>query len=346
MKSLYILATCLVAFISFPTAYAQNVSREKKFSGRFPADKGKLVIDNRYGKLDINTWDKNEVTVEITVTAKAKSPEKAEDLLDRVSIKEPDKGAGIYYKTVIEKSVVTNGEFKIDYVINMPRRQTATFINKYGDINISDVDGKLDIDLAYGNLQTASIKGSDNDIKVRFGSATINSIEAGTISSSYSRLSIDKAGNLDVSNQFANTVIGTARSVDIEQKYGDFKIGAVNQLKGTVQYAGLSVDKLLKNTQITLKYCSTAKFNYVGPDVNNVDVTSGFSNISFHFDNAASLSADLSVSFGNAHNNASNISLTAYDNSSFGNTSKYKMKVGTGRGNMTLKMEYGNVVFK
>lgn len=346
MKNMHILAVLLLIATWFSAA-GQNV-KEKKITGRFPADKGKLVIDNRYGKLDINTWDKNEVTVDITITAKAKSAGKAQEILDKISISEPQaNSSGIHYKTIIEKGKTSgnNTEFSINYVVNMPRKHTSELTNKFGDIELADVDGKLNIDLEYGGLKTGAIRGGDKDIKVGFGSANISSIETGNIKSSYSKLTIGTAGSIEVSNQFEKTNIGTVRNLDIAQKYGDLKIGSVSQLKGTMQYAGLFVDKLLKSVEMTLKY-SNAKFDYVGPDADNINITSSFGNLSFHFDNAASLSGDVAASFGNVTDHAGNISLTKSGANTPGTTANHKVKIGGGRGSMDITVSYGNVDFR
>jgi hypothetical protein len=350
MKSLYTLAACVVIAVWAPAATGQTVSKEKKVSGRFSADRGKLLIDNSYGKLHINTWDKDEVTVDITITAKSKSAGAAQELLDKVSIIEPkNNGSDIYYKTVIgkDKSAETKGEFRIDYVINMPRWHTAAFKNKFGDIDIADVHGKLQIDLEYGDLKAGAMRGSDKDITVGFGSATITSIETGNIRSSYSKLSIDKGGSLKVLNQFGKTNIGTVRDLVIDQKYGDLKIGSVNQLKGEAKFAGVTVDKLLKSMQMTVSHSGEAKFEYVGPDVDYINVNSSFSNLYCYFDKAASLTANVEVSFGNVNNSGGNISVSRSKSGNPGQTSNsYHGKIGSGKGSLVMHVSYGNVVFK
>jgi len=349
MKNLIILAIWIYSVTWLPVAYGQTFSKEEKISARFSGDREKLVIDNRYGKLDVNTWDKNEVTVDITVTAKAKSADDAQKILEAISITQPkNKSDGIYYKTVIakQKHGITSSEINIDYVINMPRKLTAEFTNKFGDIEISDVTGKLTIDLEYGGLKTGAISGNDNDIKVGFGNAVIPSIETGTIRCSYSKLSIDKAGSINVFNQFEKTTITSVHDLHIEQKYGDLKIGSVSRLEGNVQFAGLVVDKLLKSVQMTLKYSSAARFENVGPDVDNVDINSSFSSLFFHFDNEASLSCDVDASFGNVSNSAHNVSLTTSGSGIPAQGTTYKGKVGSGHGSMALHVSYGNVTIK
>lgn len=345
MKSIYLLAACLLLITGMPAANGQTVLKEKKFSGHFPASRGKLVIDNRYGKLTISTWDKNEVTVNITVTAKGTSSGHAQQLLDRISITEPPaQGSGIHYKTVIGNSTVTGGEFRIDYVVSMPRSHAAAFINKHGDIDLADMQGKLEIDLEYGSLKTAGIRGTDKDIRVGFGSATIPSIEAGSIRLLHSNLAIGNAGTIRVANQNGNTTINASRFLDIDQKYGDLRIGSANQLKGTVQYASMTVDKLLKSVQLTIKYCTKAAFSYIGPEVSNIDVDASFSNLSYDFDRAASLSAEMTVSFGNVSSDwGASLNTGA---ARPGQAVVHRIKIGGGQGTMKLNVGYGNIALR
>jgi len=343
-----ILCTIAAYMLTVTLTFGQTVSKEKKLSGRFAASKGKLTIDNSYGKLTINTWDRSEITVDITITAKAVSAGDAQELLNRVAISEPqNNGTGIFYKTVITKEnrSISNSEFHVDYIVNMPARHTAEFANRYGDIRISDIEGKLSINLEYGDLTTANIRGNDNDIKISYGSASIAYLEGGDIKASYSRLSITKAGSINVSNQFETTTIATVRNLDVDQKYGNLKIGAVEQLKGSTQYADLSVDKLMKSVQMKLSHCGNAKFDYVGPSVGTININSSFSNLSYHFDKNASLSGNIMVSFGNVSNEVNNILLITSGRSNAGAAS-YKAKIGNGNGNLDVKASYGNVLFK
>jgi hypothetical protein len=349
MKSLPILTACLVVLLCAEMAHGETVTKEKKISGRFPASKGKLIVDNRYGKLTVNTWDRNELTVDITVTAKAFSENAATELLNKVSIVEPgDKSTGVYYKTEIGNGRLSanRGEFRIDYIINMPRRHTAELINKYGDIEISDAEGKVRIDLDYGSLKTGTLEGGDKEIDVSYGNASIVSIGTARVTSSYANLSIQKAGSLDVSSKSGNTRIGTVHDLDIDQKYGDLKVGSVNRLSGNVEYGGLIVDKVMKSLQMTLKYSPGAKYGYIGPDVDKISVSSAYSNLYFHFDNAASLSTEVAIRYGRVNNSASNISLTESESDKTGLASRYTGKVGRGSGTMELDVIYGNVVFK
>lgn len=349
MKGLYMIAACLLSVMCLPTAYGQSVSREKKYSGRFPADRGKLIVDNRYGKLDIRTWDRNEVTVDITVSAKGKTAAIAQELLDKVSITEPPAhGSGIHYRTEIGKgrSGSIQGEFRIDYVINMPRRHPAAFVNKYGDISLTEAGGQLSIALEYGSLRTGAIRGPEKDIRLAYGNATIASMETGSIRSSYSNLSIEKAGSIDVTGKSGTTRIGSVRELDIDQRYGDLTIGSVSGLKGSVQYAGLKVGKLLKDVKMNLQYCTGARFEYVGPDVDRIDVSSSYGNMYYRFDKAASLSGDVQVSYGNVRSSAPNVSLSRSGGGRPGQSEMYRGKIGSGRGSMAMQVSYGNIEFR
>jgi hypothetical protein len=272
-------------------------------------------------------------------------------MLDRISIIGPDdRSNSISYKTLLSKGRIVmtgNSGFSINYVVYMPYGQTAELINKFGDISLSDVKGKLSIDLQYGALKTGTITGPDKDIKVNFGSAVIAYIESGRIKSGYSKLTIDKAGSITVSNQFETTTINTVRELDIDQKYGNLKIGSVGQLSGNAQFAGqLSVAKVLRSAQMNLKYCSGTHFDYIGPDVDKLDIRSSFSTLDFRFDDQASLSGDVSVAFSDLRNSAANVTVSVLQADKYEHSSKYKCKVGDGRGTLFLSASYGKITIR
>ena len=45
-----------------------------------------LSIENKFGRVHVNTWDKNEIKVRVDVVARASSDGKAQEILDNISI--------------------------------------------------------------------------------------------------------------------------------------------------------------------------------------------------------------------------------------------------------------------
>ena len=95
-------------------AHEYEATKEKRMSKHYNVQFGdKLRISNTYGKVHINTWEKNEVSVDIVITTKAKTDEKAEKLMDRIQIDERNEDHMLSYRTDVGNNNVINGNIEI-----------------------------------------------------------------------------------------------------------------------------------------------------------------------------------------------------------------------------------------
>lgn len=329
----------------------QPYAKEKKISNRFTVKQSdQLVIENSYGLVHVNTWDKNEITVDIVITTHASTELKAESMLDKIKINQVEVGGKgrICYKTEVKNIKSDNNEgFSINYTINMPKKNPLDVTNKFGDVYLDDFDGKLTLDVGYGALNVSHITSTDPNIKVAFGSATVSSVETGTFKISYSKLSIDKAGDITIKNSFGKSDIGTVNHLIADQQYGDLDVESVNELEGSVRFADLTVNKLLKSTDLDLKYCGKADFKSVAAGCNLMKIDAHFSSVYLSLASGANFNIDLSTSFGDMKNKQTGaIELTEVQKTEHSNNHHYKGKCGKGEGNMNIATQYGNIVFK
>ncbi len=193
----------------------------------------KIAIDNEFGKVVVNTWAKNEVKVDVEIRADGDDDAAAQKILDRVTIKDGKESDAISFKTDIERTDEDNNwgswdddgkshvkRVVVNYTVYMPAKNALSISNRFGEVNVPDLSGKLSLDVKFGNLIAKDLSNPLNEINVKFGDANI--------------------GNLN-SDEF-NIAYGTA------------KIGTADKLKAKVSFAGLNVDKLTSSGDITLKY--------------------------------------------------------------------------------------------
>jgi hypothetical protein len=176
----------------------------------------------------------------------------------------------------------------------------------------------------------------------------INSIDHGIFDISYSNLSIDKAGDIEVTNKFGKTDITSVKNLKLEQKYGNVELSTVGAIGGELNYANLDIEKLQKSCELTLKYCGKAEIHSVGPDVDLLTMEASYSNLSFHFSEGANLSVDATARYGNVKTSAlsKTAELVREGNKEDWNTNHYRGRVGKGAGRMSIEARYGNVAFK
>lgn len=197
--STLLLITCLI-----PTAriFAGDplVEKKKTYTKSYTVSSSdKISFDNQFGELQINTWDKNEVNTTVTITAEASTDEKAQAILDHISIEDGKSGDGVFFKTKFLKNKDpqwSKGEkqgFHIDYVVYVPARNPLVAKNHFGPMSIGDYSGEVSLESKFGSL-TAGKLANVKKVQIEFGKGTIGGISNGNLVVKFSKASID---NLD-----------------------------------------------------------------------------------------------------------------------------------------------------
>ncbi len=215
--------------------------RTKKFSKSFRLAAGKqFAVENKFGKVHINTWDKPEASVEVIIIARSSSESKAQNMLDRISIAVEEGTAEILVRTQFNEATNWMGgkqSFEINYVVNMPRNNPLRVKNSFGDTYVAELNGKSEISASYGNLKIDRLLNTENYVKIAFGSGRIGYCKAGTVKLSYSEMEITDGGTLTIESSYSDLEIKNIQSVQLQTKYGDISI-AIND-RG---FKGLDID--------------------------------------------------------------------------------------------------------
>lgn len=265
--------------------YIQAAEKVKTLSKSYPVDaKDKLAINNQYGKVSINTWTKNEIKVDVEIKAYESSDDKAQDLLDGVSISESRQGDLISFKTNINNKNISwwsrtkNGKeskrgVQINYVVYMPAKNPLDITNRYGSTVLADFDGPVNLNSSYGSLTAGDLGNPANRVKVSYGSANMESFSAGSMDLAYGSLKLAKADKLNADIRYSSAKIGRLTSGgNLDLSYGDCKIEtldkSIKNLVVNASYSGLNIgidDAASFNFDVTVSY---AGFNYNDDKVN------------------------------------------------------------------------------
>jgi hypothetical protein len=208
----------------------------KTFTQSYPVDANdKLEIENRYGKIVVNTWGKNEIKVDVDIKAYALENDDAQKLLDQTSVLARKDASGVNFSTNINQgsnswwgSSTNNGKITklrkviINYTVYMPAKTPLTITNKYGAISLPDLSGKLIINNTYGGLVAKDLTNADNNIVIRYGDANIASLKGSNLDVAYGSLALESADRLTAKISHSTAKIGKLNtSGDISLRYGD-----------------------------------------------------------------------------------------------------------------------------
>jgi hypothetical protein len=179
-KSFILLAFALTPLLSIAHD-GDNVDKKRTISKTYtvgPDDR--LSIENSFGNVSVETWDKNVIQVDVEVGVRASTDEKAQQMLDQISVTDHQGGHEIEFKTDIghmggkgnNNRNEENRRFYIDYKISMPSKNPLRIENSFGKTNIPDFSGQASLTSKFGELTTGKITNAKL-IQVEFGKADI-----------------------------------------------------------------------------------------------------------------------------------------------------------------------------
>lgn len=263
--------TSVLIFLGIFLAFSSssNAQEKKTIEKEFNlSPDGTVKLNNRYGNLKINHWDKEKVYLKIEIEVKGSNEERAKEILEQIHIEFETNPTLVSAKTKLNE--VQNSwwrrwglfkssayDFTINYTVNMPKSAEANFHNEYGTIFIDALDGKTLISCDYGRIDVGELNHPENIIQLEYTSrSTIDYIQNGDINLDYSSLDIEEALKLNVNADYSSTNIGMAKQINFDTDYGSFKIREVQEVEGNGDYVGIKIGSISKSLAVDLDYGS------------------------------------------------------------------------------------------
>ncbi|SDE53480.1 hypothetical protein SAMN05216464_10769 [Mucilaginibacter pineti] len=309
-----------------------GIEKIKNYSKSYSVDGNDVInIDNRFGKITVNTWAKNEVKVDVQIKVVANDDDKAQKLLDNVKIMDSKDGSDVFFKTYIKSDDDNNGSWSslfsgkrssshsisINYTVYMPAKSALNITNKYGSTNLPDLDGKLNINNSYGSLVAKVLSHTGNQIKVRYGSANI----------------------------------GSLNDSELDVAYGSLDLGDCNKLNADVSYGSAKIGRITTSGNINLKFGGGLNINEVDKNVKNLSVTSSYSSVKLGIGSDHNADFDVTIHYGSFNYDGHDVNITsktpADGERGFNPTKNYKGHLGKGASEKTITVtsNYGSVKF-
>ena len=210
-----------------------------------------VILDNKFGQIHCNNWDKNLVTVEVRITVTASSQESANKLLDLVDITCNGSLSQVEVRTVFGKEGFSgNNKINVDYVVNMPATVNLNVTNKFGDVFLNELSGKGNLTVAYGNIEANKLLNTDNVIDIRFGKGSFQYITGAVVSMKYSEMKVEYAGSLFIDSKFSDLKGNKIVSLAIGFEGGKMDMGISSSITGKSKFSDLSISHLDKKLDL------------------------------------------------------------------------------------------------
>ncbi len=220
---------------------------------------GTVNLSNKYGKVEVKTWDKNRVKIEVTIVVDANSESQAQEVFDRISINFSNSSAYVKAETVIEPAkkswwnwVSTSSDYKINYLVYMPPTGNLELYHRYGDAYVAELKNRALINIKYGNFKSDGI-GERATVDLAYGNGTLTKTGYLQGAVSYGNLSCTELKDADFTTKYSKVALERAGVVRSTSKYDEYRLGTVQEFRNSGNYDNFDI-RSAENVVISTKY--------------------------------------------------------------------------------------------
>ncbi len=324
-------------------AKAKQIEKRKEIKREFSTTAStQIKVDNRFGKVHVNTANTKTVSLEIEIIVSRKKEQDAQALLDKISIDIVENGDLLSFTTKLPSNVNSgrNENFEINYTLTVPMNNPLSVNNQFGPLYLANFDGPFDLKVGYGSIKVGNLS-NDGNLKLDFGGGSLEGMAAGKLTVNYSNLEVGTLGDITVSSEFSDLSIDSGGKLQMTGKYGKLNMGTLDALHGKTSFASVSIEELRGSMDIASDYCSSFDIDKISKDFTDIKFSASFGNANLHFEKGSQADVNARFKFGNLR----------YDKSVFdwdkeiedGNSKRYEGRLNNGGSNVDLSASYGNI---
>jgi hypothetical protein len=292
----------ILVLLPFNRILPQGASETRSFIKGFPVSRESIVeVKNKYGNIEITTWDSDSAYVRAEIKASAPNQSKLAKMFDEISVKISGTGNLVLAQTVFNQSInaffenfkgMTNkminyeSQVEINYYIKVPEYINLRIESRYGDVFLEKTSGNFDLSLSNGSFK-ADVPGRKSNLSLAFCDATISSILSGSIDASFSDITISDIKRVRIKSISSKYRVNKAGDIEIESRRDDLFIDNIENLEGDSYFTDFEVGSLTGSLNLVARY-GDLDFDNIAPQFESVNINSGFSDISLDFDPDAS----------------------------------------------------------
>ena len=290
-----VLASLMLTGATLP---AQDFSSRKNLTREFAAKRGlTLELQNKYGKVEVMSWEKDSVKIDVEMEISESSASKLRKLKEDISIDFSSTGSYIIARTRFKsessriaselKSIGhtisgSNKHVEINYLVYVPKYMALVIENKFGDIFLDDLNGQVSIDLSNGALKTGHLAGKAN-LKLRFARAMIGSMEVAAMNMNYSDMSMGSALQLELASKSSKLRGDSINVLKIDSRRDQLYFKQVEYFTGNSSFSEIQVYDFIRETDVYMRY-GKLNLDRVDPQFSKIYVESDYTDLNFHLD--------------------------------------------------------------
>ena len=308
IKHISILILTLSTLLAIPIGTYAQVSKSREVHKVYKISKGTQVdIINKYGNIQIETWDVDSVKLDIVLTVTEKNKARLHKKFNSIEFELTQTSQYLIIETKLGDEVndidkflnkfkenfgIGDADINIDYSVILPNNLSLSIQNKFGNIYLSDYNGEVELDLSGGGkIKARELKGHTK-LKVNTGDTDIDYVESGYFEINYGDLSITKAGKLTINSRNSDVTIREVKQLVANSTIDEYRIRSVDELENEAKYTEFIVQKLKLNIDAKVN-ASDIEVNEIETDFSKIYIDGKSSDIYLEFNDQTEIRFDI-----------------------------------------------------
>ncbi|MBT2556248.1 hypothetical protein J7E24_00465 [Hymenobacter sp. ISL-91] len=332
------------------------VEKVRTLSRTFPTSPTKLyTLDTRYGRVEVNVWNRPEIRTDVTIITRAETDEKAQELQAMIEVellaRDPKTGGISARSRFGELPRGCRSQVKlyeVNYTVWVPANNPLALHNAFGEISLTgDLTGATELAVEYGRLRTARLEGPRNSLKLTNARAAVAFARRAVIDASYAKVRLTEGGSVELRSNYSDIDVGLVSDLTMHSKYGDVALGTVQNLRGTSGYSRFSVDKLNSALNMKVQYSPSFEVRNTGPNFRQITLDGGYSTILLNFPDGAAFGFDVNTEHGQLLVDKRLVKVASAESGPTTTDTQGTFGTASARSasNVNIKVRYGNVSF-
>jgi hypothetical protein len=305
----------LIPLLSFSNGPLRGkYKKTKEVSKSFEVNSNTILnIKNKYGNVDITTWNRNQIEIEVTITVSGNDEDEVETKLDKIRINFEENGNDVYATTNVGKSKSKSWfssnwfswgnnssiNYQIDYRVKMPIENNLNITNDYGSIILDELNGKANIHCDFGKLTIGSLNNTHNEIHFDYTKhSNFEFINKAEIYADFSGFTLEKANEIKLEADYSSSNIEHVNKLNYACDFGSLTVGSVSFLEGNGDYSSLRFGEIYKTADVNTSFGSL-KIEKLIKGFESAKIKADYTGVKIGIDSNASCSINSQLSFGN-----------------------------------------------
>jgi len=292
----------IITLLLFSLAYNGYADNRKDYTKTIKKEfsitkDGEVKIDNKFGKVVVNTWEKNSVKIAVTVIVRADSEKEAQPLFERIAINFSNGRDFVKAKTEIEAKKSgwwgwggwdNNNDYAINYDVYLPATIELDLNNEHGETIIAQLSGDATIDIAHGNITAEGFLG-ELDLETAHSNGTIKAAKILKADLSHSNIRFKNIGESDLETAHCNIDIDNITTLRLDSRHTNFELGEIGDLRADSRHDDFEIEFIntiyseAQHTQYDIeKVGKSIDFDFSHGGANIDHLATGFEEVTLH----------------------------------------------------------------